>query len=158
MKAGRQRWLQFAAILLPLVVPAPPAHGQCVSHDRTTHVERFSAIKDIAGLSNPSGIELVLEENGTRVTGTLRDYEGLPDPFITRLKGTLRNCDVDVSGSNRRGEVEIHGKIVIASFECTITRHIAGEAYSEKVSLRREPPQPDDTAQLNVSFPLHGWR
>ena len=104
-------------------------------------------MKEVAGLPTPSGVQLTLREKGTRVTAILRDYEGQPGPVVTTLSGTLRNCDVDVKGTNRRGKVEIRGKITVASFECTITRHIGAGTYSEKVLLRRELPESVDTAQ-----------
>ncbi len=159
MEAGIPKWLEHVDVLLTFLVSvftfsltAPLAQGQCVSQDKLPHVERFSAIEDLTGLPGPSGIELTLEEEGTWVTGVLRDYEGLPDPLITKLKGTLQNCDVDVKGNNRRGKVEIRGTIMIASFQCIITRHIAGKTYSEKVSLRRENPEPHDIGKYKHRF------
>ena len=152
MMRRSRTWLTLAGILLALAARSPLVPAQCVSHDDVPHMERFSAIENVAGLSGPSGIELILTEKNARVTGVLRDYEGLPNPVVTKLKGTLRNCEVDLSGSNRRGRVEIHGEIMIATFRCVITRHIAGKTYSETVSLRREPPESYDTARFECGF------
>jgi hypothetical protein len=113
-------------------------------------VERFSSIEDIKGLSGPSGIEIILTEEGTRLTGELRDYEGLPDPFTTKLKGTLKNCGVDVHGTSRRGSVAIHGEIMIANFQGVITRQIGNRTYTERVSLRRELPPSDNKIGISV--------
>ena len=153
MKASRQTWLRSAAILLVVVTTASSASNQCAPQDRLAHVERFSAIKQIKNFSGPSGIELVLTEVGTRLGGVLRDYEGQPEPFMTKLKGTLRNCDVDVRGSSRRGSVEIQGTIMIASFEGTITRRMGDKSFSERVALRRELPTSDGPVAMTVVYP-----
>ncbi len=150
MTASTQAWLPFAVILLALATTGLSAPCQCVPQDQLIHVERFSSIKDINGLSGPGGIELILTEQGTRLTAELRDYEGLPDSFITKLKGTLENCDVDVHGTSHRGSVAVHGKIMIASFQGVITRQIGNKTFTERVSLRREPPLTNNTVGMSI--------
>jgi hypothetical protein len=129
--------------LLSCVFLTTFATAQCASESKSAQVERFSAVQHIDRLPGSSGIELILEEKGLHVKGVLRDYEGAPDPLVTRLRGILRGCDVALKGKNARGNVEIHGTIAIASFQCTITRRIGTNVYSERVSLRREPPESD---------------
>jgi hypothetical protein len=53
-------------------------------------IESFLSLATVAGLPYPSGIELILNENGGRVEATLRDYAGEPKPRETRLTGTIK--------------------------------------------------------------------
>jgi hypothetical protein len=152
-----QSRIKLAATLFALAVAVnpPAASGQCVTHDNIPHIERFSALADVAGLASRSGIELILIEKNAQVTGIPRDYEGLPAAVVSKLKGTLQNCNLDLRGSSDRGEVRIHGKILIAGIQCDITRHIAGEAYSERGWLKRGPPKSDRIAKhQRRAFPL----
>jgi hypothetical protein len=52
----------------------------------------------------------------------------------------LKGCDIRLSGQNKRGRVEVSGKIGIAIFQGTIVRQIGKDVYSEKVSLKRKLP------------------
>jgi hypothetical protein len=84
---------------------------------------------------------LSLEEHRESILATLRDYEGSPEPLETKLRGTLKGCDVRLSGQNKRGRVEVSGTISIAIFKGTIVRQIGKDVYSEKLSLKRNPPR-----------------
>jgi len=108
-------------------------------------MESFSSLATVAGLPYPSGIELILNENGGRVEATLRDYAGEPKPRETKLTGTIKEgqsgttttCELDLTGTNKNGAVKIHGTIKPANFLGTIQRRVGSDTYSEKVSLRR---------------------
>jgi hypothetical protein len=108
-------------------------------------MESFSSLATVAGLPYPSGIELILNENGARVEATLRDYAGELEPRETKLTGTLQEkqsgkttaCEVDLTGTNKSGAVKIHGAIRPANFLGTIQRRVGSDTYSEKASLKR---------------------
>ncbi len=133
------------------------AHCQCVLPRSEHHTESFSSLATVTGLPFPSGIELILKENGARVEATLRDYAGELQPRETKLSGGLREkqsgktttCEVDMKGTNKDGPVRIHGTIRPSDFLGTIQRHMGKDSYLEKVSLRRRVQQEDlDTGAL----------
>jgi len=101
-----------------------------------------------------AGMELILEEHLDHVAATLRDYEGMATPLTTKLEGTIQDtgtgCKVRLSGSNRRGKVEIKGTIGIVSFDATIVRTIGNQPYSETISLKRKPFETDN--HLSTTF------
>lgn len=112
-------------------------------------MESFSSLATVAGLPYPSGVELILDENGGRVEATLRDYAGELRPRETKLLGTLQEkqsgktttCEVDLTGASKNGAVTIHGTIRPADFLGTIQRRMGKDTYSENVSLRRRVRQ-----------------
>jgi hypothetical protein len=119
--------------------------------------ESFSSLATVGGLPHPSGIELILKENGSRVEAFLRDYAGEPEPREIKLTGTIAErksgqtsfCEVDLAGPNKYGIVKIHGTIMPTDFLGTIQRRVGRDTYSEKVSLRRRvPPDALDTGAL----------
>jgi len=119
--------------------------------------ESFSSLATVGGLPYPSGIELILKENGSRVEAFLRDYAGEPEPREIKLTGTIAErksgqtsfCEVDLAGANKNGVVRIHGAIRPTDFLGTIQRRVGRDTYSEKVSLRRRvPPDALDTGAL----------
>ena len=133
------------------------AHCQCVSRPGMRFQESFSSLATVGGLPYPSGIELILKENGSRVEAFLRDYAGEPEPREIKLTGTIAErksgqtsfCEVDLAGANKNGIVKIHGTIRPTDFLGTIQRRVGRDTYSEKVSLRRRvPPDALDTGAL----------
>ena len=133
------------------------AHCQCVSSPGVRFQESFSSLATVGGLPHPSGIELILKKNGSRVEAFLRDYAGEPEPREIKLTGTIAErksgqtsfCEVDLAGANKNGIVKIHGTIRPTDFLGTIQRRVGRHTYSEKVSLRRRvPPDALDTGAL----------
>jgi hypothetical protein len=133
------------------------AHSQCVFRPGVPYIESFSSLATVGGLPHPSGIELILRENGSRVEAVLRDYAGEPEPREIKLTGTIAErktgqttfCEVDLAGTNKNGALRIHGAITSPDFFGTIQRRIGHDSYSEKVSLRRRvPPDALDTGTL----------
>ncbi len=148
--------ITIAAILL---TSAWTSQAQCQGVPRPGErmMESFSSLATVAGLPYPSGIELILNENGGRVEATLRDCAGEPKPRETRLTGTIKEkqsgktttCEVDLAGANKNGAVKIHGSIRPANFLGTIQRRVGSDTYSEKVSLKRRVQRDDlDTGAL----------
>jgi len=135
---SKASWIASFAVAFVLV---GCAMGQCAPSGKYPRTESFSTLRSIKDLPGPAGIELSLEEHGESILATLRDYEGSPEPLETKLRGTLKGCDVRLSGQNKRGRVEVSGKIAIAIFKGTIVRQVGKDAYSEKVSLKRKPPR-----------------
>jgi hypothetical protein len=118
--------------------------AQCIPTSRASRIETFATIKVIAGQGD-AGSDLRLQEDGKNVTATLRDYLGGGKSMETHLTGTLTEtkteaCRVHLSGSNKDGEVEIDGEIMIPRFQGTATRHIGKEVFTQAVSLRRQLP------------------
>jgi hypothetical protein len=108
-------------------------------------MESFSSLATVGGLPYPSGIELILEENGSRVDAILRDYAGEAEPREIKLTGTIAErksgqtsfCEVDLAGAHKNGTAKIHGTIRPADFLGTIQRRVGSDTYFEKVSLKR---------------------
>jgi len=142
------RQITIAAILMSSVW-ACQARCQCVPRPGQRLQESFSSLATVAGLPHPSGVELILKENGNRVEATLRDYAGEPLPRESTLTGTIEEkksgktttCEVDLAGANKSGGISIHGTITPIYFVGTIERRVGSDTYSEKVSLRRRLPQ-----------------
>lgn len=105
------------------------------------YYETFSNVRYMEAVESRVGTELTLEESGECVVATLKDYEGAPGVVQTRLKGTLHQMRVHLSGTGKRGRVEISGKIGVADFRGTITRWIGSDKYEEPVILRRRLKQ-----------------
>jgi len=134
---SRSSWIASLPVALFL---AGCAIGQCNPSGKYPRMESFSTLDSIKELLGPAGIELSLEEHGESILATLRDYEGGPAPLETKLRGMLKGCDIRLSGQNKRGRVEVSGRIGIAIFQGTIVRQIGKDVYSEKVSLKRKLP------------------
>ena len=147
----------FLALLSVCVVPfvlLPESNAQCLPKANSVQYERFSSVTQVQTMdSKPStlfaGIELVLEENGDRVSATLRDYDGTPIPLTSRLEGRLQesrdgSCSVKLSGHNQLGKVEIEGVIGVAAFRGTIFRSIGKNSFSHRVSVRRKVSEIDN--------------
>lgn len=88
-----------------------------------------------------AGSELRLQEEGRHLTASLRDYLGGGKLMETNLAGTLiatktGACRVRLSGSNKDGQVEIDGEILITRFQGTATRHIGKEVFTHAISRR----------------------
>jgi hypothetical protein len=132
----RASWIASFAVAFVLV---GCAMGQCAPSGKYLRTESFSTLRSVKDLPGPAGTELSLEEHRESILATLRDYEGSPEPLETKLRGTLKGCDVRLSGQNKRGRVEVSGTISIAIFKGTIVRQIGKDVYSEKVSLKRNP-------------------
>jgi hypothetical protein len=106
-----------------------PAHGK---------VERFANVSYVESVRGPAGIELMLQEDGGKLSAILQDYEGQPTPRKTRLHGTLSGCVVALSGQSSRGVIEIDGHLTITAFEGKIRRQIGTQWFLQKIFLRRK--------------------
>ena len=127
--------------------------GQCISRPGMRAIESFSSLAIVGGLQGPSGIEMILKENGNHVDAVLRDYAGDVSAEETKLTGNLREqttedvatCAVTLTGTNKHGAVRIRGVINPSGFSGTIERSIGHDHYSHKFSLRRRLPE--DTSE-----------
>jgi hypothetical protein len=143
---------RLLVLCLATFVALPLAAAECIPKTNAGKSESFSSVTKVT-VPNASarsshllsGIELVLDESSDSALGTLLDYEGSSAPLVAKLKGSISEsaigCKVQLSGSNKRGIVEIEGIISVASFQGTITRRVRREVYLEKVSLRRKPTE-----------------
>lgn len=141
-----QRRKRFAAgfLALAFLIASRFSDAQCVPTSRNSRVETFATIRVIAG-QGEAGSELRLQEDGKHVTASLRDYLGGGKLMETNLTGTLVEtktgaCRVLLSGSNKDGQNEIDGEILITRFQGTATRHIGKEVFAHAISLRRQLP------------------
>ena len=142
----QRRRKRFAAPFLALafLIASRFSDAQCVPTSQNSRVETFATIRVIAG-QGEAGSELRLQEDGKHVTASLRDYLGGGKLMETNLTGTLIEtktgaCRVRLSGSNKDGQMEIDGEILITRFQGTITRHIGKEVFTHAISLRRQLP------------------
>lgn len=142
--------LRSITVLATLVTLAWVDHSlsQCVPPPGPPPViESFSSLAIVGGLQYPSGMQLILKENGSRVEAVLRDYAGEENPQETKLTGTIKGkksdgvttCEVDLTGAGKHGVVEIHGAIKGAYFSGTIGRHLGRDLLSQRISLKRRP-------------------
>ncbi|MGB2605913.1 MAG: hypothetical protein WBC78_20080 [Candidatus Sulfotelmatobacter sp.] len=152
---------RFLLALFLCVAADGLSHAQCVP-EGSLRTETFSTIEEVKG-QGPAGSELILDEQGERVIGTLKEYRGSPDAVKTKLTGSIEEsesigttpakCKVRLSGKDSRGPVEIEGEITLTRFVGTVIRHIGKETLSFRISLRRQPPLGrDDGTVAAVNF------
>ncbi|MBV9182690.1 MAG: hypothetical protein JO356_15370 [Acidobacteria bacterium] len=122
-----------------VVAVVPVAWNQC-STAGNNKTERFASVEYVQKVRGPAGIELILHENGRRVSALLRDYEGEGTPRETTLRGSLETCGLALLGKSNRGVVKIHGEITVAAFKGEIRRQIGKQWYTEGVFLKRQMP------------------
>ncbi len=67
------------------------SHAQCVP-EGSLRTETFSTIEEVKG-QGPAGSELILDEQGERVIGTLKEYRGSPDAVKTKLTGSIEESE-----------------------------------------------------------------
>jgi hypothetical protein len=133
----------FVLLLLAALLSFLPfAAASCVQDKQIPQTEEFANVERISGESGLEGLEITLEERGSSVLATLKDYEGNQDPLIAKLNGTIHDakdgCYITLYGRNDRGEVEIRGTIRAAMLDATITRTIQQLKYIQKFSLKRK--------------------
>jgi len=107
-------------------------------------VETFASVKNVEN-QGESGSQLRLEETGTRISATLRDFFGSGKVMATRLNGTLSQteagaCKVHLIGRNKDGQVKIDGEIFNTYFQGTATRYLGQRTFSHVMSLKRQLP------------------
>ena len=146
----------MAFAVLAMLTCAVQLHGQCVPRPGAQVIESFSSLATVGGLQNPSGMELILKENGNHVDALLRDYMGDASAQETKLTGTIEEqetdsvttCEVTLTGTSKQGAIRIRGVIKPTCFSGTIKRRVGHDDYSHKFSLKRRLPE--DTSEKNV--------
>jgi hypothetical protein len=145
-----EHWLLISIVVgvLALLV-APVILWKYLPQHRQNGSETYSNVRFMKEVKGKVGTELYLEFTGSRVTATLTDFDGGPDPVRTFLKGESEGRKLEIKGSGPRGNVEITGRAEGAVFSGHIIRWMGSDKVEHPLLLKRSVGPGEENSDLD---------